>query len=353
MTAMIDRYLPHEAMEPEVPVMNAVTDTEVTSAEVLEVSQILQAIEAEALVEADRGEKQEAVQQNEQTAYSPIKYVSTTETVKWEVGARCRALWSEDGKIYPATVVAVDGDRCRVRFSGYGNEEDMDLSALQSPCAVVQTQNSQVQDWKPGSRCRAVYSEDGLVYPAVILWVKDQRCRVRYDKYNNEEELDVSSLLHPDELRGPSCAGGATKAEGYSWKLGPPTGNLDWKRRRRDESKGDRRGERKSTHSDNPNSNMIKERTENQTKVEKETTETRKGDLTNNLFPPFAPQVGSMDPLSFIPPPPPPVWTFCGKEPGDGPDVNSITNMLMLWYMCGFHTGSYLTQQRSKSSSKD
>ncbi|MEQ2266433.1 hypothetical protein XENORESO_004262 [Xenotaenia resolanae] len=145
MTAMIDRYLPHEAMEPEVPVMNAVTDTEVTPAEVLEVSQILQAIEAEALVEADRGEKQEAVQQDEQTACPPIKYVSTTETVKWEVGARCRALWSEDGKIYPATVVAVDGDRCRVRFGGYGNEEDMDLSALQSPCAVVQTQNSQLQ----------------------------------------------------------------------------------------------------------------------------------------------------------------------------------------------------------------
>ncbi|XP_047231195.1 survival of motor neuron protein-like isoform X2 [Girardinichthys multiradiatus] len=310
MTAMIDRYLPHEAMEPEVPVMNTVTDTEVTPAEVLQVSQILQAIEAEALVEADRGEKQEAVQQDEQTACPPIKYDSTTETVKWEVGARCRALWSEDGKIYPATVVAVDGDRCRVRFGGYDNEEDMDLSVLQSPCAVVQTQNSQLQDWKPGSRCRAVYSEDGLVYPAVILWVKDQRCRVRYDKYNNEEELDVSSLLHLDELRGPSGAGGATKAE-------------------------------------------IKERTENQTKVEKETTEKRKGDLTNNLFPPFAPQVGSMDPLSFIPPPPPPVWTFCGKEPGDGPDVNSITNMLMLWYMCGFHTGSYLTQQRSKSSSKD
>ncbi|MEQ2157605.1 hypothetical protein GOODEAATRI_003445, partial [Goodea atripinnis] len=194
----------------EVPVMNAVTDTEVTPAEVLEVSQILQAIEAEALVEADRGEKQEAVQQDEQTACPPIKYVSTTETVKWEVGARCRALWSEDGKIYPATVVAVDGDRCTVRFGGYGNEEDMDLSALQSTSKCV------FQDWKPGSRCRAVYSEDGLVYPAVILWVKDQRCRVRYDKYNNEEELDVGTLLHPDELRGPSGAGGATKAEVWS-----------------------------------------------------------------------------------------------------------------------------------------
>lgn len=60
-----------------------------------------------------------------------------------------------------------------------------------------------VQDWKPGSPCRAVYSEDGLVYPAVVLWVKGQRCRVRYDVYNNEDELDVGHLLRPDEPRGP------------------------------------------------------------------------------------------------------------------------------------------------------
>lgn len=60
------------------------------------------------------------------------------------------------------------------------------------------------QDWRPGSRCRAVFSEDGLVYPAVVLWVKGQHCRVRYDDYNNEEEHNVDHLLSPDELHGPS-----------------------------------------------------------------------------------------------------------------------------------------------------
>lgn len=62
------------------------------------------------------------------------------------------------------------------------------------------------QDWKPGSQCRAVYSEDGLFYPAVVLWVKGQRCRVRFDDYNNEEEQDVNCLLSPSELYGPSRA---------------------------------------------------------------------------------------------------------------------------------------------------
>lgn len=329
-----------EVTEPEVPVLEAATGTEADPGEVPEMSQ---ATEGETVVEMDRTEEQDG-----QADRPPKEDVSTTETAKqitWEVGARCQAMWSKDRKIYPATVVAVDGERCRVRFGGYGDEEDMELSALQS--APVETQSSQLQDWKPGSRCRAVYSVDGLVYPAVILWVKGQRCRVRYDEYNNEEELDVSSLLHPDELHGPSRA---TKVKGGSWKSNPPSGNLDWKREMRGESQGGRGGERRSTLREDPNSDRMKERNGHQNKAEEEK---RKRDPTCDFFPSFAPpQIGSMDPLSFIPPPPP-AWTFCGKEQGDCPDVNTITNMLMLWYMCGFHTGSFVAQQRSTPSSKD
>lgn len=61
---------------------------------------------------------------------------------QWEVGAPCQAVWSEDGLVYPAKVVAVDGDRCRVRFNGYGNEEDMELSSLKSPSVALQTEEN-------------------------------------------------------------------------------------------------------------------------------------------------------------------------------------------------------------------
>jgi len=64
---------------------------------------------------------------------------------QWAVGDLCRATWSEDGQVYAATVVAVDGERCWVRFSSYGNEEDMEVSALRSPEAAPETQNSQLQ----------------------------------------------------------------------------------------------------------------------------------------------------------------------------------------------------------------
>lgn len=62
------------------------------------------------------------------------------------VGAECRTVWAEDGWLYPAKVLSLDGERCRVRFHGYGNEEDVELRALQSPDVAVQPQrqNSQV-----------------------------------------------------------------------------------------------------------------------------------------------------------------------------------------------------------------
>lgn len=55
-------------------------------------------------------------------------------------------MWAGDGRLYPAKVLSLDGERCRVRFHGYGNEEDAELSALQSPDVAVQPQrqNSQV-----------------------------------------------------------------------------------------------------------------------------------------------------------------------------------------------------------------
>lgn len=77
-----------------------------------------------------------------------------------------------------------------------------------------------VQDWRPGSRCRAVYSEDGLVYPAVVLSVTGQRCRVRFDDYNNEEEQDISNLLCPDELHGPSRSGTAKVPDSMCQRAG-------------------------------------------------------------------------------------------------------------------------------------
>nr|XP_020464716.1 survival motor neuron protein-like isoform X1 [Monopterus albus]XP_020464717.1 survival motor neuron protein-like isoform X1 [Monopterus albus] len=280
--------------------------------DILEIPQDVGLTECAFSEETDTREKSEKVyrQHNGQAD------TSSTQSV-WAVGAQCRAVWSGDGQVYLATVVAVDGERCRVCFSGYGNEEDMELSTLMSPNTLLQTQIPDSLDWKPGSRCRAVYSEDGLVYPAVILWVHGQRCRVRFDGYNNEEELDVSSLLTHNELHGPIKA------------------------------------IRK----------QAKERSSSQSKVERDGDDkTRGGDQQRNesekaanrslpLFPQFPPLSGLGGPPSFFPPPP---WSIGEKESGSSPAIDgTLDSMLMLWYMCGYYTGSYMAEQQFRSASKD
>uniref|UniRef100_A0A8C9SF18 Tudor domain-containing protein n=1 Tax=Scleropages formosus TaxID=113540 RepID=A0A8C9SF18_SCLFO len=115
---------------------------------------------------------------------------------QWAVGSRCLAKWSETGLLYPAVLLWIKGQHCRVKFEGYGNEEEIDLSEL-LPENLEQPSGD--QQWTLGSRCRAVWSDDGLVYPAVLVWAEGQRGRVLFDVYGNEEELELSALLPPEE----------------------------------------------------------------------------------------------------------------------------------------------------------
>lgn len=53
--------------------------------------------------------------------------------------------------------------------------------------------------WVVGDRCRAVYSEDGEIYEAVILSVdpENEVCYVRYVDYGNEEEQYIPNIMPP------------------------------------------------------------------------------------------------------------------------------------------------------------
>jgi survival motor neuron protein len=72
-------------------------------------------------------------------------------------------------------------------------------------------QSNSQKPWHTGSRCRAVFSEDGLPYDAVIIAMDANAgtCTVRYDHYNNEEEQLLVNILPPsgrDAAQQPSSA---------------------------------------------------------------------------------------------------------------------------------------------------
>lgn len=51
---------------------------------------------------------------------------------QWQVGDACSAVWSEDSSVYLATIQSIDEKQgtCVVVYTGYGNEEEQNLSDL-------------------------------------------------------------------------------------------------------------------------------------------------------------------------------------------------------------------------------
>lgn len=195
---------------------------------------------------------------------------------------------------------------------------------------------SKKRKWSPGDQCRAVFSEDGLIYDAEVLSVDEENssCFVRYRGYGNEEEHNLSDLLpSTGRNRKPKLASDVE------------TDSMDWSERQSPVSRSNRRGQRSGQHNPQPNN-----------------TFSWPGP---SMFPPFQgmppPQFpfstlptfpgfstgGFQHPagLPTVPPPPPPL----GDDVLDG-DNEALCSMLMSWYMSGYHTGYYQGLRHARQS---
>ncbi|XP_037229964.1 survival of motor neuron protein-like isoform X4 [Falco rusticolus] len=68
----------------------------------------------------------------------PWKQVtSPVDASNWKVGDSCNAVWSEDGNVYLATIASINQKRgtCVVTYTGYGNQEEQNLSDLLPPAS--------------------------------------------------------------------------------------------------------------------------------------------------------------------------------------------------------------------------
>ncbi|XP_063056122.1 survival of motor neuron protein-like isoform X2 [Engraulis encrasicolus] len=304
---------------------------------------------------------------------------ATKSTSKWSVGSQCRATYSEDGLVYPAVILSVDGERYRVEFEGYGNEEDVDLSAL---LPVLPKQPWRDIRWALDSPCRAVWSEDGLVYPGVVVWLKGERCRVRFDVYENEEDMDVSALLPPEESQTEDDT---DQQEEEETPEETASSSSDWRKKKVPEKSS--KSPLKSQHS--PMADQIETQAcfftktivdcvvhqlqqenelESQKQGQKEAKKSPKKSKSGSMPPfpfPFPPATLPMGTAEFpmFPPPPPPSFTcppgkagagmmMAGGGDGAGDDeVASLSSMLLSWYLCGYHTGYYMGLQQGGAAS--
>nr|XP_032650065.1 survival motor neuron protein-like isoform X3 [Chelonoidis abingdonii] len=132
---------------------------------------------------------------------------------QWKVGDACCAVWSRDRLLYPARIVSLskEGDTCVVEYEHYGNREEQRLRDLfppdRSPDDLLEPQRM----WKAGDACSAIWSEDGLLYPAIVRLVDAVAgtCLVEFVGYGNKEQQALEELL-------PPC--GAVDGDLRSWR---------------------------------------------------------------------------------------------------------------------------------------
>uniref|UniRef100_H3ANC5 Tudor domain-containing protein n=1 Tax=Latimeria chalumnae TaxID=7897 RepID=H3ANC5_LATCH len=80
---------------------------------------------------------------------------------EWKVGDSCRAMWSEDGFVYAATVQSINESKqtCVVMFEGYGNEDELSLADLLPPSDAVD-RNGQERAQEKAGKTRAASSQE-------------------------------------------------------------------------------------------------------------------------------------------------------------------------------------------------
>nr|XP_015221303.1 PREDICTED: survival motor neuron protein 1-like isoform X3 [Lepisosteus oculatus] len=189
-----------------------------------------------------------------------------------------------------------------------------------------------------GSRCRAVWSGDGLVYPAVLRSVAGGRGLLRFEGYGNEEEVDLDALLPCEtHTQGSEEEEDRTRPElldaGRKGKKDPPD------RQQREDAEEDH----VSSSTEPPKA--AKEREKDRARAFWGESRDRAHPRSSQpfLFPPAPP--GHDGSMAFLPPPPP----WARAEAADE-DLGALSSLLLSWYLCGYHTGSYMASRQTRTA---
>ncbi|XP_023800022.1 survival motor neuron protein-like isoform X1 [Cyanistes caeruleus] len=227
---------------------------------------------------------------------------NTAPLKQWKVGDSCSAVWSEDGNLYLATIASINQKRgtCVVTYTGYGNQEEQNLSDLRPPTSdetVNGMSHSGEAQADGGNECipllfeLSVEEREGTTRNSPV---KDDIAQM------NENETPYSTDESEKSSQSSRNKNGCTKARFSPQNLRfptppPPPPGLG----------------RSGSKFKAPPSFL-------------------------SCWPPPFP---AGPPL--IPPPPP-------MRPDSAEDDEALGSMLIAWYMSGYHTGYYLGLKQSR-----
>ncbi|XP_076618829.1 survival motor neuron isoform X1 [Colletes latitarsis] len=202
----------------------------------------------------------------------------------------------------------------------------MDIQNLQSKqksqnCIQSRHANKPYKKWITGAPCRAVYSEDGQIYEAIIskIFENSGTCIVKFVGYGNTEKVDMSSLLESEGLQRQIAQQKAALAE-----KNEDNTNID-------ETSFPTIANSKKSNGEKMDCEWEEIKMDKQYSVP--------GSSFNSM-------------IDMMPPAPPLPPQLMAKLPDN--DADALSSMLMSWYISGFHTGYYhgLKQARSNQEKR-
>jgi survival motor neuron protein len=267
----------------------------------------------------------------------------------WDDRALIRAYDKSVGRIKRAIGAKIANERHHIATA-----VSVDSAALKSAASK--------NEWKINDLCRAVYSEDGLVYPARIISIDNNqaterfKCKIQYLYYLNEEEKFLDEIEDYD--RDNKEEGDEDDDDEDEYDDEDADEDEDEVEEEEDEEDvgEEKKEKKKSEDSNNKKNNQINELDENKRKNKQQSTMAGKSSRPSSLW------AG----LPLPPPPPPPPLPISSSrfKIGSGQthqqqqqtpsDEDVLYSMLMSWYMSGYHTGYYfgLMQAGSQQNKK-
>ena len=160
---------------------------------------------------AEAGVTEEASTEQSAAAVNGEAPTATSGSAKaWKEKDPCRALLNEDNVEYEGTIKAIKEDgSIVVHFIGIGKDELKNKNELKVSLGkdartkqrAEGRQTPATKEWKAGMFCRAVFTEDGLEYEALIKSVEtsdgNTYAYIQYLGYGNAE---VWYFVHPFSL---------------------------------------------------------------------------------------------------------------------------------------------------------
>ena len=149
-----------------------------------------------------------------------VKADAVRASPEWVVGDICEARWSEDGIWYKAEIIAIsDSNRFRVRFTDYGNEDEVGgdavrvlsmVTALAIPSATVKVDEAVAKEppsWRQGDHVVAKWLEDGVWYRAIVTSVSPNKklYDVLFTEYGNSSVVGMQSIRGLPWKVGDKC----------------------------------------------------------------------------------------------------------------------------------------------------